>query len=79
MFSSMLDGLVIRTAVDPPVVRVFANQNRMSIVNAMAADEHPIQALTDLATMKKCFWELTGLHIVYFGKVIIQLPPWHWQ
>jgi len=68
VFSRMLDGLVIRTAGDPAVVRAFANQNRMSIVNAMTADEHPTQALADLTTMKSHFGELSGLKIVYYGE-----------
>lgn len=68
VLSRMLDGLVIRTAGDPKVLRAFANQNRMSIVNAMTADEHPTQALADLTTIKQHFGELSGLHIIYMGE-----------
>jgi ornithine carbamoyltransferase len=68
VLSRMLDGLVIRTAGDPKVLRAFANQNRMSIINAMTADEHPTQALADLTTIKQHFGELSGLHIIYMGE-----------
>lgn len=68
VLSRMLDGLVVRTAGDPNVLRALANQDRMSIVNAMTADEHPTQALADLTTMKKYFGELSGLRIVYMGE-----------
>ena len=68
VLSRMLDGLVIRTAGNPAVLRAFANQERMSIVNAMTEDEHPTQALADLTTMKRYFGELSGLEIVYLGE-----------
>lgn len=68
VLSQMLDGLVVRTAGSPVVLRAFANQQRMSIVNAMTEDEHPTQALADLTTMKRYFGELSGLNIVYMGE-----------
>ena len=68
VLSRMLDGLVLRTAESPAVLRAFAGQDRMSIVNAMTEDEHPTQALADLTTMKQHFGELSGLEIVYFGE-----------
>lgn len=68
VLSHMLDGLVVRTAGSPVELRAFANQQRMSIVNAMTEDEHPTQALADLTTMKRYFGELSGLNIVYMGE-----------
>lgn len=68
VLSRMLDGLVVRTAGDPAVLRAFSQQQRMSVVNAMTADEHPTQALADLTTIKSHFGELSGLHIVYLGE-----------
>ncbi len=68
VLSQMLDGLVVRTAGSPEVLRAFANQRRMSIVNAMTEDEHPTQALADLTTMKRYFGRLSGLNIVYMGE-----------
>lgn len=68
VLSRMLDGLVVRTAGDPAVLRALAEQDRMAIVNAMTADEHPTQALADLTTMKQHFGELPGLRIIYMGE-----------
>ncbi|MEM6684371.1 MAG: ornithine carbamoyltransferase [Bacteroidota bacterium] len=68
VFSRMLDGLVVRTAGDPALLRTLASQPRMSVVNAMTADEHPTQALADLTTIKQHFGDLQGLSIVYFGE-----------
>jgi ornithine carbamoyltransferase len=68
VFSRMLDGLVVRTAGDPALLRTLASQDRMAVVNAMTADEHPTQALADLTTIKQHFGNLQGLNIVYFGE-----------
>ncbi|WP_337966379.1 hypothetical protein [uncultured Flavobacterium sp.] len=68
VLSKMLDGLVLRTAESPEILRAFANQKRMSIVNAMTEDEHPTQALADLTTIKQHFGELSGLEIIYLGE-----------
>lgn len=68
VLSRMLDGLVLRTAESPKILRDFATQERMSIVNAMTEDEHPTQALADLTTMKQHFGDLSGLEIVYLGE-----------
>ena len=68
VLSRMLDGLVVRTAGCPSVLRTFADQCRMSVVNAMTEDEHPTQALADLTTMKQHFGELSGLDITYLGE-----------
>ncbi|WP_114905335.1 ornithine carbamoyltransferase [Kordia sp. SMS9] len=68
VLSRMLDGLVLRTAESPAILRAFANQERMSIVNAMTEDEHPTQALADLTTIKQHFGKLSGLEIVYLGE-----------
>ncbi|CAC9975502.1 MULTISPECIES: ornithine carbamoyltransferase [Flavobacterium] len=68
VLSQMLDGLVVRTGESPALLRIFANQQRMSIVNAMTEDEHPTQALADLTTMKRYFGEIKGLEIIYLGE-----------
>lgn len=68
VFSRMLDGLVVRTAGDPEMLRGFANAGNISIVNAMTADEHPTQALADLTTIKQHFGRLSDLNIVYLGE-----------
>ncbi|MGA4721899.1 ornithine carbamoyltransferase [Fictibacillus nanhaiensis] len=68
VLSSMLDGLVARTAGSPEEMRSFAAQQRMSVINAMSSDEHPTQALTDLTTMMKHFGEISGLRVLYIGE-----------
>lgn len=68
VLSGMLDGFVARTAGSQREMETFASQNRMSVINAMSAEEHPTQALTDLTTMKQHFGEISGLRILYMGE-----------
>jgi ornithine carbamoyltransferase len=68
VFSRMLDAVVIRTAADPAELRAFAAQDRMAVVNAMTADEHPTQALADLATMIGRFGQVANLRVLYSGE-----------
>ncbi|WP_173074462.1 ornithine carbamoyltransferase [Phytohabitans rumicis] len=68
VLSRMLDALVVRTADDPAEVRALASQSRMSVVNAMTADEHPTQAVADLTTLMRHFGRINGLRILYVGE-----------
>ncbi|MFG2822969.1 ornithine carbamoyltransferase [Kitasatospora sp. NPDC048365] len=68
VFSRMLDVLVARTAGDPEELRGWAGQDRMAVVNAMSADEHPTQALTDLTTLLRQFGRIDGLRVLYVGE-----------
>ncbi|WP_203217803.1 ornithine carbamoyltransferase [Nocardia terpenica] len=68
VFSRMLDALVARTAADPAELRAWADQDRMSVVNAMSADEHPTQGLTDLTTLLRHFGRIEGLRVLYLGE-----------
>ncbi|MGK4582322.1 ornithine carbamoyltransferase [Kitasatospora sp. HPMI-4] len=68
VFSRMLDVLVARTSDDPEEMRGWAAQDRMSVVNAMSADEHPTQGLTDLTTMYGQFGRIEGLRVLYVGE-----------
>ncbi len=68
ILSLMLDGLVARTAGDPRELRAWAEQERMAVVNAMTSDEHPTQALSDLATMREVAGRLDGLRVLYVGE-----------
>ncbi|MEU0674552.1 ornithine carbamoyltransferase [Streptomyces sp. NPDC006172] len=68
VFSRMLDVLVARTAGDPAEMRGWAAQQRMSVVNAMSADEHPTQGLTDLTTLLRRFGRVDGLRVLYLGE-----------
>ncbi|WP_432140462.1 ornithine carbamoyltransferase [Streptomyces sp. bgisy084] len=68
VFSRMLDTLVARTSGDPAELRAWATQDRMSVVNAMSADEHPTQGLTDLTTLLGHFGRIAGLRVLYIGE-----------
>ncbi|MFJ6215520.1 ornithine carbamoyltransferase [Streptomyces sp. NPDC092296] len=68
VMSRMLDVLVARTAGDPLEMRAWAAQNRMAVINAMSADEHPTQALTDLTTLAMRFGAVDGLSVLYVGE-----------
>lgn len=68
VMSRMLDVLVARTAGDPAEMRAWAAQERMAVVNAMSADEHPTQALTDLTTLQGRFGRVDGLKVLYVGE-----------
>ncbi|MFE9571316.1 ornithine carbamoyltransferase [Streptomyces sp. NPDC006692] len=68
VFSRMLDVLVARTSGDPAELRAWASQSRMSVVNAMTADEHPTQGLTDLTTLLRQFGRIEGLRVLYLGE-----------
>jgi ornithine carbamoyltransferase len=68
VLSRMLDLLVARTAGDPAELRGWAAQQRMSVVNAMSADEHPTQALADLTTLHLHCGGVDGRRILYLGE-----------
>ncbi|MEV0456317.1 ornithine carbamoyltransferase [Catellatospora methionotrophica] len=68
VLSGMLDVLVARTAADQAEMRGWAGQDRMSVVNAMSAQEHPTQALADLTTLYRHFGRLHDLHLLYVGE-----------
>jgi ornithine carbamoyltransferase len=68
VLSGYLDALVLRTAESIQEMQMLAAQDRMSIINAMSDQEHPTQALADLATLKEHFGRLNGLHILYIGE-----------
>lgn len=68
VLSLMLDAIVARTAGDVAELRDWASQDRMSVVNAMTANEHPTQALADLTTLQRRFGRIDGLRILYVGE-----------
>jgi ornithine carbamoyltransferase len=68
VLSGFLDALVVRTNQSIEEMRLLASQGRMSVVNAMSHDEHPTQAIADLATLKEEFGHLDDLHVLYVGE-----------
>ncbi|MGH2732525.1 MAG: ornithine carbamoyltransferase [Actinomycetota bacterium] len=68
VLSRMLDILVARTAEDPAELAALASQDRMAVINAMTADEHPTQALADLTTILQRLGHLEGMRLLYVGE-----------
>jgi ornithine carbamoyltransferase len=68
VMSGMLDALVARTAGDTAEMRAWAEQDRMAVVNAMSAEEHPTQALADLTTLVSHFGSVDGIRVLYVGE-----------
>jgi ornithine carbamoyltransferase len=68
VLSGYLDALVIRSAADAAELRTMAAIDRLPIVNAMTADEHPTQAISDLAMLTRHFGTLEGLRLLYAGE-----------
>jgi ornithine carbamoyltransferase len=67
VLANYLDVLVIRTNESIGEMRRLAAHG-MSVVNAMSDNEHPTQALADLAMLKERFGRLDGLHLLYIGE-----------
>jgi ornithine carbamoyltransferase len=63
-----LDVLVMRTNEGVDEMRAYAAYPGMSVVNALSSDEHPTQALADLATLLEHFGRLEGISILYCGE-----------
>lgn len=68
VLSGMLDMLVARTAEATAELRSWAAAGPMSVVNAMTAEEHPTQGLTDLTTLHCHFGRVEGLRVLYVGE-----------
>lgn len=68
VLANFLDVLVIRTNQSVAEMRALANQEQMSIVNAMSDSEHPTQAIADLVTLREEFGRLDGVHVLYLGE-----------
>ena len=68
VLSGYLDALVIRTNGPQADMEALAQQDRMPVVNAMSAEEHPTQALADLSTIQEHFGRLEDLHVLYLGE-----------
>ncbi|WP_447007970.1 ornithine carbamoyltransferase [Saccharothrix isguenensis] len=68
VLAGMLDVLVARTVGAEAELRAYADQDRMAVVNAMSAGEHPTQALADLTTLTRRFGVVDGLRVLYVGE-----------
>jgi ornithine carbamoyltransferase len=49
-------------------MELFAEQDTMSVINAMSENEHPTQAVADLVTIREALGRLEGIHILYVGE-----------
>jgi ornithine carbamoyltransferase len=68
VLSNFLNVLVIRTNASVDEMIALANQDTMSIVNAMSDNEHPTQAIADLVTIKEALGRLHDVHVLYMGE-----------
>jgi ornithine carbamoyltransferase len=68
VLSGFIDALVVRTNGPFEEIKTFASQNDMAVINAMSENEHPTQAIADLATLREEFGRLDDLHLLYLGE-----------
>lgn len=68
VLSEYLDLFVVRTNEDIAEIRALDASGPLGVVNALTRDEHPTQAIGDLATMQEARGELAGLHLLYVGE-----------
>jgi len=68
VLSQYLDVLVVRTNGTDEEMCGLARQDRMSVINAMSASEHPTQAIGDLITMKEAAGSFEHRHVLYLGE-----------
>jgi ornithine carbamoyltransferase len=68
VLSGYLDALVIRTNDPQAEMEALARQDRMAIINAMSAEEHPTQAIADLSTILEVRGDVEGVHLLYLGE-----------
>jgi ornithine carbamoyltransferase len=66
--AGFLDVLVMRTNEGVDEMQAFVAHPSMSVVNALSQDEHPTQALADLATLLEHVWRLEGISLLYCGE-----------
>lgn len=63
-----LDCLVVRTNDDVGEIRRLGAAGDLAVVNALSEDEHPTQAIADLAALAEEFGGLAGRHLLYVGE-----------
>jgi ornithine carbamoyltransferase len=68
VLAMMFDLLVARTTGATDELRTWSGQERMAVINAMSAEEHPTQALADLTTLQRHFGQIENLRVLYVGE-----------
>lgn len=68
VLSRMIDALVVRTDGPSAELHALAAQPRMAVINAMSDEEHPTQAVADLATLRQHFGRIESLRVLYVGE-----------
>jgi ornithine carbamoyltransferase len=68
VLAGYLDALVIRTGGSFAEMKVLAAQDEMAVINAMSENEHPTQAIADLATLTEHFGDLNNIQVLYMGE-----------
>lgn len=68
MLASMLDLLVVRTDARLNQLVALSDGGRLPVINAMCAEEHPTQAISDLATIQRHLQRLDGIKFLYVGE-----------
>ena len=63
-----LDALVVRTNGDMAEIRRLGSSPKLAVVIALTLDEHPTQAIADLATLTELFGDLAGRHVLCVGE-----------
>ena len=66
VLSRYLDGFAVRTGPQAEVDELAAAAS-VPVVNALTDEEHPLQALADLMTIRERFDELAGLRVAWLG------------
>ncbi|REB06597.1 ornithine carbamoyltransferase [Sporosarcina sp. BI001-red] len=66
VFSEYLDGVMIR-ANSHEMVKEFADNASIPVINGLTDKVHPCQALADLLTIQEVKGKLAGLKLVYIG------------
>lgn len=67
VLSLYLAVLIVRTYSNT-IIREIASRSRIPIINALTEEEHPTQAIADLATIKQEFGAIEGLRILFVGE-----------
>ncbi len=68
VLGGFLDLLVVRDRLTSEDLRKTADKAGIAVVNAMSFDEHPTQALSDLAVIHRVCGRIAGTNVCYLGE-----------